>query len=91
MCLASAYRTISMEAFYVLTGIIPIGVILVEDSECYQHKVANGQPSRVVRLTALMTKWQQKWDQKSKGTWSHRLILLYPNGLVERMGESTST
>ncbi|XP_065093100.1 uncharacterized protein LOC135713796 [Ochlerotatus camptorhynchus] len=38
MRVVSAYRTISSEAVCVIAGMIPIGITLEEDSECYRWR-----------------------------------------------------
>lgn len=72
MRVASAYRTISSEAVCVIVGMIPIDIILVEDSECYRRKETRG--IRKMMRAESMARWQQEWDETQNGRWTHRLI-----------------
>ena len=72
MRVVSAYRTISSEAVCVIAGMIPIELLLEEDTQCYRDRGVRGIRKRV--RTDTMRKWQQQWDTVEKGRWTHRLI-----------------
>ncbi|EDW87005.2 uncharacterized protein Dwil_GK21198, partial [Drosophila willistoni] len=58
MCLrvASAYRTVSHDSLCVITGMVPIGILIMEDIECFEMRGTRGI-RRTARL-ASMVKWQ---------------------------------
>lgn len=76
--MASAYRTISFEAVCVIAGMMPICILLKEDSECYRSRTHHGDgESRMPRTqhrAESMRKWQEEWSSSPKGRWTHRLI-----------------
>lgn len=72
MRVSSAYRTISSDAVCVIAGMIPICLLLEEDSECYRDRGTRGIRKRA-RVSTLH-KWQQQWDNAANGRWTHRLI-----------------
>lgn len=61
----SAYRTISAEAVFVIARMIPIGIILMTDNECYKRKGIRGV-QKIVR-TVSIPKWQQEWNTDENG------------------------
>ena len=75
---ASAYKTISFEAACVIAGVMPICIVIMEDAECYQsRKQSRGENLRTIRALhreESLRKWQQEWDDSTKGRWTHRLI-----------------
>lgn len=82
---ASAYRTISLEAVCVIAGMVPIGITLEEDRECYRQRGTRGIRKRA-RVDSLR-KWQQQWDNTEKGRWTYRLIPNVSNWLERAHGE----
>lgn len=74
---ASAYRTISLDAVCVIAGMVPIGIIILEDNECYRQATLTGHRAistrRAARLESIQ-KWQQEWDNSPNGRWTHSLI-----------------
>lgn len=50
----------SEEAFRVIARMIPVGIVLAEDSECYKKKVVNGQATIAVRTSR--TKLSKRMD-----------------------------
>ncbi|XP_065091473.1 uncharacterized protein LOC135712450 [Ochlerotatus camptorhynchus] len=85
MRVVSAYRTISSEAVCVIAGMIPIGITLAEDSECYRQREA-GRVRKVVRVESL-AKWQQEWNTTENGRWTHRLIPILSTWVNRKHGE----
>lgn len=84
---ASAYRTISSEAVCVIAGMIPIGITLAEDEECYQRRETSGV-RKIVRVES-MAKWQQEWDSAENGRWTYRLIPNLSTWVNRKHGEVT--
>lgn len=90
MRVASAYRTISLEAVCVIAGMIPIGITLAEDNECYRQRTTNTRGMRGVRTEVRdvsIRRWQQEWDNTVKGRWTHGLIPNIWTWLNRRHGE----
>lgn len=90
MRVTSAYRTISMEAVCVIAGMVPIEIILREDSECYKKKVAQATSTKEVRMAQRiesMRKWQQEWEVSLKGRWTYRLIPNIQMWVDRKIGE----
>ena len=74
MCLrvASAYRTVSHDAICVLSGMMPIHIIIREDVECFDLRGTRGIRSTI--RSSSMIKWQREWSSSTKGRLTHRLI-----------------
>lgn len=72
MRVASAYRTISVDAVCVIAGMTPINILLEEDCECYRLRGTSG--ARMIARSDSMRKWQLAWNSSSKGRWTFRLI-----------------
>jgi len=85
MRVASAYRTISLEAVFVIAAMIPIGFILEEDQECYRSRGNSGVRKRTRADT--MRKWQDNWDNTVNGRWTHRLIPNVSSWMNRKHGE----
>lgn len=71
---ASAYRTISFEAICVISGMMPICILLEEDSNCWNSKKTNGVTERPKHNEQSLKVWQEEWDKSVKGRWTYRLI-----------------
>lgn len=69
---ASAYRTVSAEAACVIAGMAPIGLLVQEDTRCYENRGTRG--IRKAARSTTMDEWQRCWDDTTKGRWTHRLI-----------------
>lgn len=72
MRVCSAFRTISSDAVNVIAGMIPISILLTEDTECYTRRSV-GETRSTLRVVSML-KWQREWDAAVKGRWTHRLI-----------------
>ncbi|KAJ8964630.1 hypothetical protein NQ314_004739 [Rhamnusium bicolor] len=71
----SAYRTTSTVVLQVITGIIPID-LMVEERK-YLHEMDNGQDLAIRKAARERTLnlWQQRWElNEEKGQWTKRLI-----------------
>lgn len=89
MCLrvASAYRTVSGDAVCVLAGMMPIGIIIREDAECFEMRGV--REARKSTRVASMVKWQREWDSSPKGRWTYRLLPVISGWVDRRHGELT--
>lgn len=85
MRVASAYRTISLEAVCVISGMIPIVLLLEEDQECYRNRDTRGVRRRM--RTDTMQKWQEEWDNEVNGRWTYRLIPNVSTWMNRKHGE----
>ncbi|XP_062541349.1 uncharacterized protein LOC134209381 [Armigeres subalbatus] len=75
MSIASAYRTISIDAVCAIVGMTPINIVLEEDCECYNcYRLRGTVGARMVARADSMRKWQLAWNSSSKGRWTYRLI-----------------
>lgn len=74
MCLRviSAYRTVSHDASCVIASMMPVGLVIREDVECFELRGTRGVRERT--RVASVAVWQREWDNSSKGRWTHRLI-----------------
>lgn len=70
MCIriCSGYRTISSEAAGVISGVPPIEFMIHERREKYNGEDSNMAKQRVI------TRWQDKWENTTKGRWTRKLI-----------------
>ncbi|KAJ8965134.1 hypothetical protein NQ314_004359 [Rhamnusium bicolor] len=71
----SAYRTTSTVALQVITGVIPID-LMVEERR-YLHEMGNGQELAIRKAARERTLnlWQRRWElNEEKGQWTKRLI-----------------
>jgi hypothetical protein len=82
---ASAYRTISSDAVCVITGMIPIGITILEDSACYRRSTTEGV--RKHERAESLAKWQREWDSSTNGRWTYRLIPVLSVWLNRKHGE----
>lgn len=87
MCLrvACAYRTVSHDAICVLAGMMPIGIIIKEDAECFELRETRGIRRNI--RSASMVRWQRTWSTSTKGRWTHRLIPEVSRWVDRRHGE----
>lgn len=87
---ASAYRTISLEAVCVIAGTMPICITLTEDNKCYEKKRRDCQTTKAIRTQLRdesLKQWQQEWDSTDKGRWTHRLIPNITTWVQRKHGE----
>lgn len=77
LAITSAYRTASTEALQVIAGTLPIDLELrltVVRARSSTLPLADQRDLiSAARDNALCT-WQQRWDQSSKGRWTHSLL-----------------
>lgn len=85
--ITSAYRTISFEAVSVISGLMPICILLREDSRCWTSKKASGVSERPSHREQSLIDWQTDWDRSKKGEWTHRLIPRIKPWLERTQGE----
>lgn len=66
----SGYRTISTEAVTVISGIIPLDLMLEERAKTFLMSKEGKDREREITLA----KWQFRWDNGVKGAWTRTLI-----------------
>lgn len=67
----SAYRTISAEAVQVITGIVPLALMVEEREKMYMDREVKRQELRA----EIMQKWQKEWEKDTqKAGWTKTLI-----------------
>lgn len=74
---ASAFRTVSEEAVFVISGILPLKVLAEERRTLYRRKrstTLSAEELRTEERRNSITRWQQQWDAAVKGRWTHCLI-----------------
>lgn len=75
----SGYRTVSDEAAFVISGMIPIDILADEMKRVYSRNEVSRLPNerrnvkREERSNSLII-WQNRWDVSTKGRWTYRLI-----------------
>jgi hypothetical protein len=84
---ASAYRTVSYDAACVVSGMIPIKILLMEDKLCWIDKQNNGDPNRAQHRENSVRQWQEHLDTSTKGRWTHTVIPLIISWLEGPHGE----
>lgn len=94
MRVVSAYRTISYEAVCVIAGMMPICIVIKEDSECFHTRAqcndGGASIARALHRDESLRKWQEEWDNSTKGRWTHRLIPRIKEWVNRPHGELTS-
>lgn len=73
---ASAFRTVSGVALQVITGTIPIDLMVIERGYVHKHKDEVDQKSLKKRARAAsIDAWQSRWESEyDKAQWTKRLI-----------------
>ena len=79
----SAYRIVSDKAAGVISGMLPIDIIVNERSRLWH----GSSDSRLVVRAESLSEWQRRWDLSVKGRWTHRLIPDLKTWLDRRQGE----
>ncbi|GBP15362.1 Retrovirus-related Pol polyprotein from type-1 retrotransposable element R1 [Eumeta japonica] len=73
----SAFRIISQEAVYVISGTLPLRVLAAERRALYHRKrstALSGEELSIEERQNSISQWQLQWDAAVKGRWTHRLI-----------------
>lgn len=70
---ASAYRTISTPAIFVIAEIIPVHLIARERKEKRARRVeGTTTPDKIREI--ILQRWQEEWNTANEGRWTWRLI-----------------
>jgi len=74
--IASAYRTVSMNALYVITGIPPMKLTTEERKTVFDGKSNNGDTGTALQEATgnKMGTWQEEWEKAENGEWTRKLI-----------------
>lgn len=72
------YRTISLDAACVISGLTPIDILAEEASRIRQEMIRNprgdAKEIRKAEKNRSQQKWQERWDNSPNGRWTHNLI-----------------
>ena len=73
---ASAYRTASLAALQVVTGTVPIDLMVHERAYAYENRYEEeDKKSNLTARDMTLEKWQYRWNnEKTKTQWTKRLI-----------------
>lgn len=72
---ASAYRTVSTVALNVITGVLPIDLLIMERKELHESVEENKKLARRAVRDNATEKWQQRWNENVvTGQWTKRWI-----------------
>lgn len=72
---ACAYRTTSTDAVLVVTGTTPIDLLAIRRKAMYdQRQNLELQNTLTETENTIAITWQSRWDNSSKGRWTHKLI-----------------
>ena len=84
----SAFRTVSDDAAFVISGMMPIDILADEMTNIYNAKSTSplSQTKNAERERSL-NRWQERWERSGKGRWTHRLIPVIKEWLERRHGE----
>ncbi|KAJ8913788.1 hypothetical protein NQ315_002694 [Exocentrus adspersus] len=66
---AAAYRTVSLEALQVISGIPPIDLLARERRDKYVY----GETKQQIRARTMRI-WEERWSREIKGAWTRELI-----------------
>lgn len=69
---SSAYRTTSLAALQVITGIIPID-LLIDEIQKIEHSNKTIETRKEVRINTIKI-WQARWDVTENGKWTRDII-----------------
>lgn len=73
--ITSSYRTVSEPAVLVIAGTIPIDLLAQERKARYEEQEELGKAQAAEKVRALTwARWQERWEQESRGRWTARLI-----------------
>lgn len=73
----SGFRTISYEAAFVIAGMPPVDLIAEEMRRIYNRRTANSREMKRIKeeeRATTMARWQARWNETTKGRWTHTLI-----------------
>ncbi|KAJ8973349.1 hypothetical protein NQ317_008622 [Molorchus minor] len=72
---ASAYKTVSAVALQIITGTIPIDLLVKERAYAHYHRQEETREVKERARDNSLIAWQQRWESETaKGQWTKRLI-----------------
>lgn len=72
---ASAYRTVSTPAVFVIAGAIPVEMIARERKAIYLRRSEEDRKAvKQEERQKTLENWQRTWEQETKGRWTARMI-----------------
>lgn len=73
--IASAYRTVSENAIFVIAGVVPIDLLALERKRIYERSADVGRAEATLNeRTNTLERWQTRWTTNEQGRWTRRLI-----------------
>lgn len=73
--IACAYRTTSAEALQVITGVIPIDLLIIERRQIHRAGEGQNHETKVRAREETIEAWQSRWHENTgKAQWTKRLI-----------------
>lgn len=86
--IASAYRTVSGSAVLVISGTIPIDLLISERKARWEARQVGEEPPDLQLVRAeTMQKWQQRWSTGTDGRWTRKLIPELTPWITRNFGE----
>lgn len=73
----SGYRTVSAEASFVISGMMPITLQIEESQRIYHQRTSNAVAKKEIKRREKansLRNWQDRWDNAEYGRWTRRLI-----------------
>ena len=77
LIVSSAFRTVSRDAAHVISGLLPIEILVEEPRRIYQHRSqrqSDADHCRKRERQKSLQRWQAQWDSSEKGRWTHQLV-----------------
>ena len=88
----SAYRTVSMSAILVISGVIPIGLKANERKKMWETKNVNGETVNVDGARKITFQhWQEKWNTETSVRWATKLLPDITSWMERNFGEVFDT
>lgn len=89
---ACAYRTVSHEAVGVIAGFMPPDILAMELKRTYDKTKTMGRrlttEERKAEREKSLHEWQKRWDETTKGRWTHTLIRNVKEWIERKHGET---
>lgn len=73
----SGFRTVSDDAALVMAGMLPVDILADEMRRIFLRRTPNKQELKRIKeeeRAISMVRWQTRWENTTKGRWTHKLI-----------------
>ena len=75
LAVSGAYRTAPTEGLQVITGLLPLDIQILWEGTRQEAKLGTLTSEAQEELRSnLLSIWQARWDQSTKGRWTYRLL-----------------